>query len=329
MRIHRGFLGWGIFLILAGSIPLAVRAGYLSSDQLRNVGSLWPLILVGIGVGLILSRTRYGFLGGFIVAATFGVIVGGVLAGGVAGLDSIGCGPGSGTTAFAPRQGPLTGTTASVEIDLSCGDLNLSVAPGNNWKIDGQDRDGIGPNLDADNESLSVRTRDGNRGVFGPLGDRQTWRISVPDGPRLDTQLTLNAGSSMVNLAGANLGSFETTLNAGSATVDLGSVRQLHDIDIQLNAGSIGVTLPSLATTGSIEVNAGSVKICTPPGVDLRLQTDESIVASYDFDGQGLTKSGSTWQTPGFDTAAVKIDLHVQANAGSVSLNRSGASCSG
>ena len=81
MRIHRGFLGWGIFLILAGSIPLAVRAGYLSDVELRDVGGLWPLILVGIGVGLILSRTRYGFLGGFIVAATFGVIVGGLLAG--------------------------------------------------------------------------------------------------------------------------------------------------------------------------------------------------------------------------------------------------------
>jgi hypothetical protein len=329
MRIHRGFLGWGIFLILAGSIPLAVRAGYLSDDQLRNVGSLWPLILVGIGVGLILSRTRYGFLGGFIVAATFGVIVGGVLAGGVTGFDSIGCGPGGGTTAFPQRQGPLTGTTASVEISLSCGDLNVSVAPGNNWTIEGQDRDGTGPNLDADNDSLSIRTRDSNRGVFGPFGDRQTWRITLPDGPGLDTQLTLNAGSSMVNLAGANLGSFEATLNAGSATVDLGSVHQIRDVKIQLNAGSIGVTLPSLSTTGSIEVNAGSVKVCTPPGVDLRLRTDESIVASYDFDGQGLTKNGSTWQTPGYDSAAIRIDLHIQANAGSVSLNRSGGGCIG
>lgn len=329
MRMHRGFLGWGIFLILAGSIPLAVRAGYLTDDQLRNVGSLWPLILVGIGVGLILSRTRYGFLGGFIVAATFGVIVGGLLAGGVAGINSIGCGPGGGTTAFASRQGPLTGSSASIEVDLSCGDMTMSVAPGNNWQIEGQDRDAAGPNVNADNDSLRVSTRDSNRGVFGPLGDRHTWRITLPDGPQLNTQLTLNAGSSNVNMAGANLGDFETTLNAGSATVDLGSVRQIHDLQVQLNAGSIGLTLPSLSMSGSIEVNAGSVKLCTPPGVDLRLQTDESIVASYDFGGQGLTKNGSTWQTPGFDGAAVRIDLHVQANAGSVSLNRSSARCSG
>ena len=28
MHVRRGFLGWGVFLILAGAIPLAVRAGY-------------------------------------------------------------------------------------------------------------------------------------------------------------------------------------------------------------------------------------------------------------------------------------------------------------
>ena len=57
MRVRRGYLGWGVFLILAGAVPLAVRSGYLSDDQIGRLWSLWPLILVGIGVGLILGRT--------------------------------------------------------------------------------------------------------------------------------------------------------------------------------------------------------------------------------------------------------------------------------
>jgi hypothetical protein len=321
MRIHRGFLGWGIFLILAGSIPLAVRAGYLSNDQLRNVGSLWPLILVGIGVGLVLSRTRFAFLGGFIVVATFGVIVGGLLAGGVAGFTTGACGPGTGTTAFSTREGPLTETSASVELDLNCGNLTVAVAPGNTWRVEGEDRDGTGPNLNADNGSLSVRSRDSDRGVFGVLSDRQSWRITLPDATQLHTNLTLNAGSSTVNLAGANLSRLEATVNAGSAIFDLGSVHQIDEIQIGLNAGSLELTLPNLSVNGSIEVNAGSVQLCAPPGAGLRLQTDESIVASYDFEGHGLIKSGSTWETPGFDAAAVKIELHTQANAGSFSLD--------
>ena len=38
MRIDRRFLGWGVFLVIVGAIPLAVRAGYLTSDQMRTSG---------------------------------------------------------------------------------------------------------------------------------------------------------------------------------------------------------------------------------------------------------------------------------------------------
>ena len=36
MHIRRGYLGWGVFLILTGAVPLAVRAGYLTTT--RSVG---------------------------------------------------------------------------------------------------------------------------------------------------------------------------------------------------------------------------------------------------------------------------------------------------
>ena len=87
MHIRRGYLGWGVFLILAGAVPLAVRAGYLTDDQIGRLWTLWPLILVGIGVGLILSRTRFDFIGGIIVAATLGLMAGGILSSGVGTLS--------------------------------------------------------------------------------------------------------------------------------------------------------------------------------------------------------------------------------------------------
>ena len=78
---------------------------------------------------------------------------------------------------------------------------------------------------------------------------------------------------------------------------------------------------PDLTVDGSIEVNAGSVNLCTPDGAGLRFNTEGSNLSSYDFEDQGLVKTGSTWQTPGFDDADVRIDLDTQANAGSFSLN--------
>ena len=76
--------------------------------------------------------------------------------------------------------------------------------------------------------------------------------------------------------------------------------------------------------TGSIEANAGAVQLCAPPGAALKLRTGESIIAAYDYDGNGLVQDGSTWTTPGFDTADVRIELRTVANAGSFALNPEG-----
>jgi hypothetical protein len=318
MRINRGFLSWGVFLLFVGAVPLAVRAGYLTEEQLPDVGSLWPLILVGIGIAILLARTRYAFLGGVLVAGVFGVIVGAVLSGG-AGIDA--CGPRAGTAAFEARQGPLTEASASVDLDFNCGTLDLTVAPGNAWRIEGEDRDGVGPNLNADNDSLTIRSRDNGRDFLEGLGDRQTWRVVLPDAVPLDLKTDLNAGSSTMRFGSATLDGFELDLNAGSATIDLGSVRELGSLDISINAASLELTLPNQSLQGTIEANAGSVNLCVPPGAALRLDTSESIVSSYGYDGQGLVKSGSTWETPGFSTAAVRIELDTRANAGSFALN--------
>ena len=52
---------------------------------------------------------------------------------------------------------------------------------------------------------------------------------------------------------------------------------------MELNAGSAGITFPNLSMTGTIEANAGAVRLCAPPGVGLRIETGGNIAASYDF----------------------------------------------
>ena len=59
MRVNRGLLGWGVFFIVLGAVPLAVQAGVVSEARVREAWQLWPLILVGIGLGLVLERTRF------------------------------------------------------------------------------------------------------------------------------------------------------------------------------------------------------------------------------------------------------------------------------
>lgn len=324
MHVRRGYLGWGVFLILAGAVPLLVRSGYLTDDQIDRVWNLWPLILVGIGVGLLLGRTRFDFVGGLIVAATFGLMVGGLLSAGVDTISTGACGSDRGGVAFPTRDGSLSTDEGSVDVRLDCGDVTIAVAAGNAWRVEGQDADGTGPDIKSDARSLEVRSPDTDGRPIWVFAKGATWRITLPDAPRLALDLQLNAGSATVTLGGAALGTLDLELNAGSATVDLTSVRQIKDIRFGLNAGSLGLTLPNLSMTGSIEANAGSTKLCAPPGAALKLQTSDSIIASYDYAGHGLVQNGSTWTTPGFETAAVRIELRTVANAGSFTLDPEG-----
>src|SRR6188768_2858570 len=82
MRVNRGLLGWGVFFIVLGAVPLAVRNGLLSEAALANAWQLWPLLLIGAGLGLILSRTKLAIVGGLVIAVTFGLMGGAVLASG-------------------------------------------------------------------------------------------------------------------------------------------------------------------------------------------------------------------------------------------------------
>lgn len=321
MQLRRGFLGWGVFLILSGAIPLAVRTGYLTQDRVDRLWDLWPLILIGFGVGLILSRTRLDFVGGLIVAATFGIMAGGVLSGGIGSFPTGTCGTGSGTAGFPVREGAIEATTASVEVQLDCGNLAIETAPGKVWRVEGQDVTGAGPEVRSSADTLSVRSRESDRGPLGIFGGRESWLITVPGGPRLDFDVQANAGEATIDLDDAALGAFDLELNAGSATVDLGLVTDIATVQIGLNAGSLGLTLPNHSMTGSIDANAGSVRLCAPPGAALKLRTGESMVSSYEYAGHGLVQDGSTWASPGFDTAAVQIELRTEANAGSFVLD--------
>jgi hypothetical protein len=320
MRIDRSFVGLGIFFVLIGAIPLAVQGGALTAGQVAAWWRFWPLIIVGIGLGILLRGTPFRAAGGLVIAATAGVMIGSLLAAGVAGFPGDVCGQAERAVTFQTQSGALS-ENAVVELSLDCGDVTVTTKAGTGWSVEGEDRTPGGPEISWGESQLTVRSAAGERSPLDFVGRHSTWRIALPTDPALAVRAVVNAGSSSFDLSGAHLTDLDLQVSAGSAIVDLGNASVADAISIEVNAGSLGLTLPATSTQGSIQVNAGSVELCASPGVALRLETGGGVISSYDYEGQGLVHDGTTWVSPDYDTAAQRIDLVTEGNAGSFTLN--------
>src|SRR5262245_50058775 len=227
MRVRRGLLFWGLLLIPLGAIPLAVSAGGLDPARLLNAWQLWPLIVIGIGLLILGSRTPLSLVGLVVVALTIGTIGGSAIANGTSWFGAIGCGFGNDTTASVDKTGSFE-TTADVRLDLNCGTLDLSPSDGQGWTVHAAYR-GDPPSIDGRSDALNVTSPDG--------GDRfQKWTIGVPPSQLRSLQITANAATTTADVGAAHLDELRADLNAGDARFRAGEA-SVQSLDLTMNAG--------------------------------------------------------------------------------------------
>ncbi|MEO8462294.1 MAG: hypothetical protein ABI555_03705 [Chloroflexota bacterium] len=318
MNIDRRLLGWGSFLIIAGLIPLAVRTGALQSSWLEGWLSLWPLLLIGAGLGLLLRGTPFQALGGLVTVLTAGVMVGSLLATGFHGIPnwSATCGSGSGGTAFADDSGVLP-DPGRMTIEFSCGSLDVVATDGSDWAITGRGPESRPPVVSTTNDGVQIRPTSVEGLDIAETGS--TWRVEVPRTPTVDLGLTVNAGEGHVDLAGANIGSTNVTLNAGSLKLDLRAAASASVLNATVNAGDATIAVPAGFESAALSLNAGAVTFCVPSNTQLRVHWSGSL-AGNNIAETGLTEvSKNEWATSGA-AAGPAVDLRVSANAGSFTL---------
>jgi hypothetical protein len=316
MHIDRRLVGLGLFLITVGGVMVAVRQGVLSEDAARQAWTLWPLILVGIGLSIVLAGRPGATLGGLVLAVTFGAMLGGIAASGVfPGLGLCG-GNASRGTPFADGGGDL-GSTARVSVSQDCGNLAIGTVAGSAWSLSGTSRNGRAPDIERTADSLRMTTPDD--GPFD-LGGSSAWTVVLPRDTAIRLEARANGGESRIDLRGANLASLSVEENAGSVDLDLRGAAVSGNAEIEVNFGSATVRLPEGGLTGQLTVNAGSAALCLPAGAGLRVRL-ESIAASNDFAAHGLIESNGGWETPGYAAASVRMDLQADVNAGSLALD--------
>jgi hypothetical protein len=313
MRVRRGLLFWGLLLIPLGAIPLVARAGGYDPAQLVNAWQLWPLIVVGVGLLILGSRTWLSVVGLAVIALTIGTMGGAALASGSAFFGAIGsCGFNSTGDRTLDKTGAFE-TAADVRLDLNCGRINLRPSDGPGWSVHATYH-GDPPTVDGSSDSLDVSSPD--------HGDRsQNWTIDVPPGQLRVLEITANAATTTADVGTAHLDQLRGDLNAGDARVQAGEAT-IGRVELEMNAGRIRLTLGSGDTTGSLSVNAGAIDLCVPPSSGLRLTVEEQLTFVTNLSQRDLTHEGNLWTRP--SNGGGTIELSVSGNAAAFNLDPNG-----
>ena len=320
MNANRRFLYWGVFLVTAGAVMLVGQSDAVDDNVVAQALNYWPILVIALGVGLLLRLTRFGVAGGMLAAAMPGLLLGGlVVATPVAvrgaGLECRDMQPAS----FATRQGTFDGA-ATVDLRLACGDVSVTAAPGNGWRLEaGNGRSAVAV-VDASANRLSVASSDRER-MFDFVRGADVWRLSLPTANTLDLTAEVNAGRGRFDLDGARLGDVQLTVNAGEATVDLAGATVAR-LSTSVNAAKVSLQLPATGDFGAdLVVNAGALTICSPSELGLRIH-DQVVLGSTTY--AGLVRVGDAWESPGYSMANHRADVTISVNVGSVDVNSLG-----
>ncbi len=314
--IDRRLLYWGVFLVTAGAVMLIARSGALESAFVADALRLWPILVIGLGAGLLLRATRFSVAGGMLTAAMPGLLLGGLVV--AAPNLSMDCRIGD-PASYTTQAGTFDGS-AAVDLRIDCGDLSVTTAPGTGWRVQTGDTTGAAPSVVVSPDRISVRSADQHRRFATPWGG-DAFRVTLPTDASLDLAAEVNAGRGTLALSGAQLRDLRLDVNAGDLRVDLAGAT-LTSLSMDVNAAAASVRLPAGADfTADLTVNAAKLSVCVPAGLGLRIHQEGTLGAtSY----AGQARDGGTWETPGYSTTTHHADVTVSVNVGSVDIDPEG-----
>jgi hypothetical protein len=314
MRLRRGPLFWGLLLIPLGGIPLLVRGGYLDASAFADVGRLWPLLLVGLGLAILLGRGRAGLAITVILALVLGVAGGAALASGGSWLGAFGSCVGTPPATDHLTNGGALDPPGKVDLRLDCGEATIGPATANAWTL-GADYRGNPPIVTASGSSLRIASPD------LPGDHYQHWAVGLPTASTRELDLTANAAKASLDLAGMTLDRLDAEVNAADLRIDGGHAATAR-VDISINAGRARVTLGQGPTQGRLAANAGAMDLCVPDGATLVLHMTDQLTFVHNLGGRGLARDGNTWTRTG--ASAGVIELTIDGNAASFTLDPDG-----
>ena len=303
MTARRGVF-WPLLLIALGVLFLMGNFGLISGVSWRAILSLWPLLLVLIGLDIAFAR-RWPLP---TLAAEILVIVAGLALAATSSTVGFFGFPTGGGNGVADVSAPRGGATAmSVTVNGGAG----------HYRVSG----GATDLVDAHSANPDLRLR-----TSGPAA-RPDLRVDQvgPEG------LFRNAGQVDidVHLASDVPTSFTMNSGAGEFDVDLSDVR-VTDVRMNTGASTLRLVLPKPSGDVAVRIDAGAsnLVVTVPDGVDARISTSGGLLTLRSDNGRlgegggtgGCVACGSSVQTTGYSSAKDRVTVTMTAGASSITV---------
>ncbi len=288
----------GLFLIFLGVVFLLFNYGVLNWNFFSSFVNFWPVVLIVIGLGLILNRRipiSFAFL-----------VLGLVMLGMSIFLPSV-----SRPYFFTPPfYGSYRAVTRSIDYSLAQGAKSgsVSIAGGGAEISLGATGQGFAQgSVTSNNGEPAIRYESAPARLSVALAKSGRFNPNKPD--VLDLKLTDKIP-------------LDLNINAGavSAKMDFSKIK-LNKLELQLGAADVRMIFgeTGMQTKGTVKSGASSIVLVVPKDVGLRINFTGAL-ANIDFQGRSLSKSGNTYTSANFDTAASKVDLDMSVAVSSVKV---------
>jgi cell wall-active antibiotic response 4TMS protein YvqF len=302
VRSRRGVF-WPLLLIALGLIFLLQNFGFISGVSWLAVASLWPLLLVLIGLDIAFAR-RWPLPTLVVEVAVI-----------AAGLALVAYSPNlsPGIFVFGNGNGPGENDVTVARGDATQLSLTLNGGATRSYHVSG----GATQLVEAHSANADLRVRNSgttradvrldqtSSGFFHPVNDGDVQIRIASDVP---TSLTVNVGAGEFDVDLSDVRVTAATVNVGASSMRLVLPKPNGDVAIRMNGGASNI---AIVVPGGIEA-----RIATTGGL-LSLRSDNTRLGSGGGTG-GCVACGSSVETSGYSAAQNRVTLTISAGASSI-----------
>jgi cell wall-active antibiotic response 4TMS protein YvqF len=302
VRPRRGVF-WPLLLIALGLIFLLQNFGFISGVSWLALASLWPLLLVLIGLDIAFAR-RWPLPTLVVEVAVI-----------AAGLALVAYSPNlsPGIFVFGNGNGPGENDVTVARGDATQLSLTLNGGATRSYHVSG----GATQLVEAHSANADLRVRNSgttradvrldqtSSGFFHPVNDGDVQIRIASDVP---TSLTVNVGAGEFDVDLSDVRVTAATVNVGASSMRLVLPKPNGDVAIRMNGGASNI---AIVVPGGIEA-----RIATTGGL-LSLRSDNTRLGSGGGTG-GCVACGSSVETSGYSAAQSRVTLTISAGASSI-----------